>query len=233
MGLCRFATGVRDGGRGVAISAQRLWRWARSTTWHRVAASAAALAVVLGLLSAAGSAGLQLSPGRLGFDASHHAFGMDIDRPVGTPVVVGGSNLYNLTGSPMTVTGIAPSNCLPGVRLTAVILPVGHHGYGESLMVRPSPLHRLPLPLVNPPGSRNQYVAGLEMQTTRPEDVAIWGLDITYWWRGVLSHDFPPSSRVDCVRQDAWCTAMERAWVPLTWPAPSPMPTIHRVKSGS
>lgn len=217
----------------MAANAHRLWRWARASTQHRIVSSTIALALVLGLLSAAGVIGLQLTPGPLGTDASHHVFGMGIARPVGTTVVVGGSNLYNLTGSPIIVTGIAPSNRPPGVRLTAVILPVGHHGYGESMMVRPGPLHRLPLPLLIPPGSRNQYVAGLAMQTTRPEDVAIWGLDITYWWRGALYHDFLPSARVDCARQDAWCTAMESAWVPSTWPAPSPLPTMHLVKAGS
>ena len=206
-----------------------MWQWARATTRHRVVSSALALAVGLGWLSVAGVVGLQLTPGPLGTEASHHVFGMGIDRPVGTSVVVGGSNLFNLTGSPMTVTSIAPSSRPPGVRLTAVILRVGHHGYGESMMVRPGHLRRLSLPLVIPPGSRNQYVAGLEMQTTRAENVAIWGLDITYWWRGALYHDFLPSARVDCVRQDSWCTAMESAFVPLTWPGPSPMPTLHRV----
>ena len=204
------------------------WRWVTANRWHTLVSGVAALLAIFGLLSAAGVVGIQLSPGPLGALAMQHSFDYGIYRPVGTPVRLGGSNLYNLTGAPMTVVGIAPSNRPPGVQLTAVILPVSP--YTEGIKVRPTGRDRLRLPLVIPPGSRNQYVAGLEMRLTRAEDVVVWGLDITYWWRGALYHDYLPSARVDCVRPGKACTAMETAFAPLTWPAPSPVPDVYWIK---
>ncbi len=180
---------------------------------------------------AAGWCGIQLGPGPLAREMSGAStWSYAIARPVGVAAYASQTFLENLTGSPMTIVSVAPTDRPPHVSLHVVLLP-------NTLATRGGHAHWPParprLPAVIPPGAQNKYLVGVARTLHRPEDAVVWGILVQYWWRGTRYTDYIKSEYVDCARQGPTCNRLGGAMSPPAWPPPHPLPSAIALGTAS
>jgi hypothetical protein len=198
---------------------RRLRGLARRPALAAALAAAALLGVYL-LGSAAGWFGVQLGPGPLARSAGGALTAASIARPVGVHTYGGFAYLQNTTASPMVVVALAPVDHPRGATVAVVLLRNSMAARGIHVHAPKGALH---LPMVLPPKSP-VYVAAVAMTLRRPEYAAVWGIWVTYWWRGTLYHDYLPFAFIDCVNNDATCQTLNHL-PPPAWPPTHPVPS--------